>query len=257
MKKYLDLNGLLYFWNKIKLYIDEKLGNKVDKVTGKGLSTNDYTTLEKQKLAGLNNYTLPKASSTVLGGVKVGSGLEITDDGILNNKGGGKADSVDWNNVIGRPTNVSEFTNDAEYQTKENLTAALNKKADVTHTHSKSQITDMPTKLSQFTNDAGYIKTSEVDNKLIEYAKKTDISTVYKFKGSVENYAALPTSKQEIGDTYNIKLADKTHNIKAGDNVVWTGEEWDNLAGVVDLSEYMLASNLVAITNGEIDGVID
>lgn len=29
---------------------------KVDKVTGKGLSTNDYTTAEKNKLAGLNNY---------------------------------------------------------------------------------------------------------------------------------------------------------------------------------------------------------
>ena len=28
--------------------------NKVDKVTGKGLSTNDYTTTEKNKLSGLN-----------------------------------------------------------------------------------------------------------------------------------------------------------------------------------------------------------
>lgn len=30
--------------------------NKVDKVSGKGLSTNDYTTAEKNKLAGLVNY---------------------------------------------------------------------------------------------------------------------------------------------------------------------------------------------------------
>ena len=29
---------------------------KVDKVTGKELSTNDYTTAEKEKLAGLSNY---------------------------------------------------------------------------------------------------------------------------------------------------------------------------------------------------------
>lgn len=29
---------------------------KVDKVSGKGLSTNDYTTAEKNKLAGLVNY---------------------------------------------------------------------------------------------------------------------------------------------------------------------------------------------------------
>lgn len=32
------------------------LNNKVDKVAGKGLSTNDYTTAEKTKLAGLENY---------------------------------------------------------------------------------------------------------------------------------------------------------------------------------------------------------
>ena len=36
--------------------IDTKLSNKVDKVSGKGLSTNDYTTAEKNKLAGLKNY---------------------------------------------------------------------------------------------------------------------------------------------------------------------------------------------------------
>lgn len=35
---------------------DTKLNTKVDKVTGKGLSTNDYTTVEKNKLATLSNY---------------------------------------------------------------------------------------------------------------------------------------------------------------------------------------------------------
>lgn len=33
--------------------IKNQLSNKVDKVSGKGLSTNDYTTAEKQKLAGI------------------------------------------------------------------------------------------------------------------------------------------------------------------------------------------------------------
>ncbi len=33
-----------------------ELNGKVDKVSGKGLSTNDYTTSEKTKLAGLTNY---------------------------------------------------------------------------------------------------------------------------------------------------------------------------------------------------------
>lgn len=48
------------------------IGNKVDKVEGKGLSTNDFTTAEKNKLAGLKNYTLPVASEGALGGIKVG-----------------------------------------------------------------------------------------------------------------------------------------------------------------------------------------
>ena len=48
------------------------IGNKVDKVEGKGLSTNDYTTEEKNKLADLENYTLPVASEGDLGGIKVG-----------------------------------------------------------------------------------------------------------------------------------------------------------------------------------------
>ena len=36
--------------------ITDELDGKVAKVTGKGLSTNDYTTAEKQKLASLENY---------------------------------------------------------------------------------------------------------------------------------------------------------------------------------------------------------
>lgn len=42
----------------------------VEQVPGMGLSSNDFTTAEKNKLAGLNNYTLSVASPTVLGGVK-------------------------------------------------------------------------------------------------------------------------------------------------------------------------------------------
>lgn len=56
---YLDDNGLLYLWNKIKTL----LAGKVDRVNGKGLSTNDYTTTEKNKLAGIaanaNKYVHP------------------------------------------------------------------------------------------------------------------------------------------------------------------------------------------------------
>ena len=51
--------------------------------SGKGLSSNDFTTTEKNKLAGIadnaNNYTLPAASNSQLGGVKIGSNISINN----------------------------------------------------------------------------------------------------------------------------------------------------------------------------------
>lgn len=47
-----------------------ELNNKVDKVEGKQLSTNDYTTAEKNKLANLQNFTLKAATKTKICGVK-------------------------------------------------------------------------------------------------------------------------------------------------------------------------------------------
>lgn len=69
-------------------------------------------------------------------------------------------------------------------------------------------------------------------------AAQLGLATVYKYKGSVETYADLPTSKQQIGDVYNVKQADPDHNIEAGDNVAWDGTAWDILAGDTDLSGY-------------------
>lgn len=67
--------------------LNSGLSTKVDKVAGKGLSTNDFTTDEKNKLAGIaagaNAYSLPIASATVLGGIKVGNNLTISN-GVLS-----------------------------------------------------------------------------------------------------------------------------------------------------------------------------
>lgn len=69
-------------------------------------------------------------------------------------------------------------------------------------------------------------------------AAQLGLATVYKYKGSVETYADLPTSEQQIGDVYNVKQADPDHNIEAGDNVAWDGTAWNILAGDTDLSGY-------------------
>ena len=55
MKDYLNLEGLSHFLNKLlnKFATISDLSKKVDKIEGKGLSSNDYTTTEKTKLSGI------------------------------------------------------------------------------------------------------------------------------------------------------------------------------------------------------------
>ena len=62
-----------------KTYVDDELAKKVDEVTGKGLSTNDYTTAEKTKLSGI----AANAQVNVIESVKVnGTTLEVTDKAV-------------------------------------------------------------------------------------------------------------------------------------------------------------------------------
>lgn len=49
------------------------------------------------------------ATTTTLGGVKVGVGLTIDDNGVLSATGGGVADSVDWSNVQNKPTTIAGY----------------------------------------------------------------------------------------------------------------------------------------------------
>lgn len=112
------------------------------------------------------------------------------------------------------------------------------------------------------TNTDGAISQYGINNILANYAKLTDITAAYRYKGTVDNYSDLPTV-HKIGDVYNIKNADAANNIKAGDNVVWNGTEWDNLSGVVDLSAYLtkpeadklyLGKNAIAANSSTVNG---
>ena len=82
MNKLINGNGLLYGLKGLKAQITTLLGSKVDKVEGKGLSTNDFTAADKTKLDGIasgaNKYTLPTASNSTLGGVKTTSTVTST-----------------------------------------------------------------------------------------------------------------------------------------------------------------------------------
>ena len=79
MKDYLNLNGLTYFVNKLLAKFTEMLNGKVDKVDGKGLSTNDYTTEEKEKLA-----RIPNNSVTSVNGKQGEVTLTYSDVGAAN-----------------------------------------------------------------------------------------------------------------------------------------------------------------------------
>lgn len=124
-------------------------------------------------------YELPVASATALGGVKVGSGLSITD-GVLSATGGGTADSVDWSKIQNKPDFADVATsgsyNDLADKPTIPSTTGLATETYVDDKIAEIDIPIVPTKVSAFTNDAGYLTEHQ---SLIEYAKKTDIPAPY------------------------------------------------------------------------------
>lgn len=89
----------------------------------------------------------------------------------------------------------------------------------------------------EYDKESSWIKLADYQNVYTKSEVDSLLSTIYRVKGSVENYADLP-AHPAIGDVYNIINADEEHGISAGENVVWNGDNWDKLGGIVDLSGY-------------------
>ena len=83
-----------------------------------------------------------------------------------------------------------------------------------------------------------------VNDTLVDYAKKSDITGMYKYKGSVADATKLPTTGQKTGDVYNIETASAYGG--AGMNVAWDGTKWDPLGEIFTIT---------SITNAEIDTI--
>ena len=115
--EYLDKSGLTLLISKIKT----ALGGKVDVVSGKGLSTNDYTNAEKSKLSGIASG----AQVNVIESVKV-NGTALTPS----------TKSVD----VTVPTKVSQLTNDSGFQNATQINSTITGKGYQTQAQVQSLI---------------------------------------------------------------------------------------------------------------------
>ena len=234
-KKYLDDNGLLYFWGKLKALFS----GKVDKVDGKGLSTNDFTNTLKSKLDG------------------IAEGAEANVN-------------ADWNAASGD----AQILNKPSIPSPSSITPAMDGTAsagsstsfargDHVHPHDSNKA-DVATTLAGYGITDAYTK-NEVDAK---------VSSVYKPAGSVATVAALGTlTAANEGKVYNFTASFTTTSdfvegagstYPAGTNVVIVNTassgnavyKYDVLAGFVDLSGYLQTTDITEITNSEIDTIV-
>lgn len=255
MSKYLDNNGLLYLWQKIKTL----LAGKVDAVSGKGLSTNDFTDALKTKLdgiaAGANAYTHPSYTSKTSGLYK------ITVDGTGHVSGATAVAKSDIT-ALGIPEQDTQYTHPS-YTARTGKPTA-NQTPGFGSTFTISQITsdatghvtaatDRTVKIPNATasgsanglmTSAHYTKLEALpDNATLQstYALKSDITSMYRHKGSVATVADLPASGNTAGDVYNVTAT--------GMNYVWVDATtgWDALGEVFSIE---------SITNSEIDTIL-
>lgn len=168
-----------------KIYVDSKLDTKVDKEEGKGLSTNDYSNDDRQKVSNIVDYVTAMRSTTSMNTMGLSLDKKNVITGSIYTTG-----SVTFNSASSRSAGV--------------LTASYFEKLDA-----------LPS-------------ADELDQKI-----NTAIGSVYRVKGSVANYEALPKQNVNIGDVYNLE--------DTGANYVATSTtpDWDKLSETVDLNGYL------------------
>ena len=228
------------------------VNNKVDKVSGKGLSTNDYTTPEKTKLAGIEaNAQVNTIESISVNGEPVapdGSknvNIEIPDAVVY---------AGDGTTITQSGTDTVTFSVGAIPQSKvTGLELSLASKADQNIIGSGfSTSSTVSQQLAEVKTIAETATTpEEVDQKI-----STAVGSVYKMKGSLTNDASLlALTGVQIGDTYNIINAGTLNGepFEAGSNFVATkagaGNQagmWDKLGGTIDLSQYAKTSEVAS-----------
>lgn len=208
--------------------LETQLATKVDKVSGKQLSTNDYTTAEKTKLASLENYDDTKIQAAI---------ATKADSTAMSTALAGKVDKVE-----GKQLSTNDYTNDEktkltniEEGAEKNIVDSVSSELEVSSDRqlsvkaiAMSKITGLESALSAKANGSDvYTKTQTYNREEVD----AKVASVYKYKGSVADKSKLPTSGQVVGDVYNLE--------DTGMNVAWDGNAWDELGLSVDLTPYL------------------
>ncbi len=161
-----------------------------------------------------------------------------------------------------------DLDEDEQTQARVNIGAAASDNASLTGTTTAESIeAETVTASEGFTGDlegTASKATADADGNVITetYATKADtytktevdakVSSVYRFRGSVDSYDDLPTADLTVGDVYNI--------LDTGANYAWTDDGWDRLSETVDLTPYLTkddaADTYVPLAGGTMTGAL-
>ena len=217
--------------NNLANYYDQTAINSMFNALDVPTKTSDLT----NDSGFLTTSTLPIATASNLGVVKIGSGINVAADGTIS----AAVASLDWANITNKPTDVSYWTNDAGYITSADLPT---KTSDLTNDSDFVTSADVPTKTSDLTNDSGFI-TNSVSN-LTNYYKKSETYT----QGEVNSLLSaivIPTKTSDLTNDSNFvsdtdyATASKGGVIKVGSGLAITNGVLSTTGGgVADAVEW-------------------
>lgn len=231
-KKYLDGDGLLYYHQKVVNQFVKKDGAKV-------LSTNDYTTTEKNKLAGIEEGATKTTIVDGLTSTSATSALSANQGKVLNDKIAAINTNLEDLGAGDMLKSVYDVNDDGVVDNAEKLGGQL--------PSYYAKASDIPTNNNELTNGAGYQTASQVTTAINNAI--ADIQGI-----SYEVVTELP-STGEAGVIYLISNNGSNPNIY--DEYIYTNGVFEKIGTTdVDLSNYVQSTDLVAITNSEIDTIV-
>lgn len=219
----------------VKSFISSVISGKVDKVTGKGLSTNDFTDAYETKLQGIddqaNKTIVDNALDSTSSNPVQNSVIKSALDGKVSTENGKGLSTNDYtttekNKLAGiesqaNKTIVDDSLSDSSENPVQNkvINTALGGKANSSHTHTVSNITDfpsIPSKTSDLTNDSNFVVSSTLATVATtgDYDDLIDKPTLSSL-GGVVTVEKQTTAEAGYISTYHVKQ----NGSKVGDSI--------------------------------------